>query len=403
MAYFPPTGSVVAFQSDGTKLGVSVVGLTPVSISNFPTTQNVSGSVVAFVNGIVPVNTAGSVVAFQGTSPWVSNFQNSSILAVPVGSMITVAQSSVAVAIVSGSIAASFTPPANQSVSGTVQVDVRASVATVIIGGSIAASFTPPANQSVSGTVQTDVRASVAVVIIGGSVATATTNSSVMLLNGANVIGSVTALQGTNPWIDTFSNSSILAVPVGSIITLNQGSSILSVPIGSTITTWQSPSIVGTYAEDAGHTSGDKGLFALAVRNDTVSSTASNDLDYTVHAVDSAGRTVIKPFVPEDGTIISYVGSVVSASVTLIQASAVGKRNYITDFWATNTGSVSALITFQGGDTSIVGYTIAPAGGGSNSPGIAVPLKSNTSQDLAFKATGTSSVLYLTVKGYQAP
>jgi len=41
------------------------------------------------------------------------------------------------------------------------------------------------------------------VVIVGGSVATATTNSSVMLLNGANVIGSVTVLQGTNPFIIT--------------------------------------------------------------------------------------------------------------------------------------------------------------------------------------------------------
>lgn len=100
----------------------------------------------------------------------------------------------------------------NQSVSGTIQADIRSSVATVIIGGSIAASFTPPANQSVSGTVQVDVRGSVAAVIIGGSIATATTNSSVMILNGGNMIGSVAAYQGTVPWAVS---GSVIAFPVG--------------------------------------------------------------------------------------------------------------------------------------------------------------------------------------------
>ena len=45
-----------------------------------------------------------------------------------------------------------------------------------------------------------------------------------MLLNSANAIGSVTALQGTNPWIQTFSNSSIIAVATGSVVAIPQGS-----------------------------------------------------------------------------------------------------------------------------------------------------------------------------------
>lgn len=153
----------------------SVVGAIPVTGSFSPSgNQSVSGTVNV---GNFPTNQniSGSVVGFQGTTPW----------------------------IITGSVQGTFSAPTNQSVSGTVQTDVRGSVAVAIIAGSIAASFTPPANQSVSGTVQTDVRGSVATVIIGGSIATATTNSSVMLLNGANTIGSVTALQGTNPWIIT--------------------------------------------------------------------------------------------------------------------------------------------------------------------------------------------------------
>lgn len=178
------TGSVqasitpAANQSVSGTVGASIIGLVPivgsisgsvgivgtpsisgtVQIGNFPTTQNISGS----------------VAAFQGTTPWV----------------------------ITGSIQGSFSPAANQSVSGTVQVDVRGSVATVIIGGSIAASFTPPANQSVSGTVQTDVRSSVAVVIIGGSILTSSTaNQSVSGTLGASVIGTVPVTQSTTPWV----------------------------------------------------------------------------------------------------------------------------------------------------------------------------------------------------------
>ena len=202
---------------------------------------------------------------------------------------------------------------------------------------------------------------------------------------GTAAIGSVAALQGTNPWITTFSNSSVLAVPVGSTITIQQANSI-----------------VGTYLEDAGHTTGDRGLFVLGVRNDAVASFVSANLEYTPNALDSAGRIIGKPFTSEDGTIISYTGSVVSASVTLIQVSAVGLRNYVTDYWVANTGSVTQLITFRDGSTSTLGYTVAPAGGGSNSQGINIPLKTAPSQDLAFTATGTSSVVYMTVKGYQA-
>lgn len=257
-------------------------GIFPVSgsvsavVTNFPTTQNVSGSVVAtqgttpwnmagsvaatvtntvtvvssIAGGIFPIsgsvaatvtntnlNVGGSVVAFQGGAPWAQTNVGSVItvsqgsIAVNIiagsiaasftppanqsvsGTVQTDVRGSVAVAIISGSISATFAPPANQSVSGTVQTDVRSSVAVVIIGGSIAASFTPPANQSVSGTVQTDVRASVAVVIIGGSVATATTNSSVMLLNSPNVIGSVIAYQGVAPWAISGSVASFQAGP----------------------------------------------------------------------------------------------------------------------------------------------------------------------------------------------
>lgn len=801
MAYIPNSGSVVAFQSDPTKLvgTVSVVGTLPVVLNNSsvitavqgsvatviiggsiaasftpPANQSVSGTIQADIRGSVatviiggsvavatgnssvqvlnfPVtqNVSGSVVATQGTSPWVVNTQNSSYLSVPVGSTISYIQNSVAAVIIGGSIAASFTPPANQSVSGAVSIsnlpanqsvsgtvnlgagtttigsvtvlqgtnpfiitgsiqggagtqylenaitpsvtgnaimfksNISSSIVSVVtpstplpvygsVSGAVSISNLPanqsvsgavsvsnlPTNQSVSGTVSlglgTTTIGSVvlsggvnaigsvatlqgtnpwitanpagsitAVAIVSGSVAVATGNSSVTLLTGTNTIGSVTALQGTMPWtigsvygnisgsviaslgqdatpatasilvgVTANTNGSVLnttgwqgatvqvtsgpgasitgqlnfegsldgtqfvpiqgynlstnaiasatgvesnwffnttglqgirtrvsnwtvgsitaravlspmdarpfamiAVPTGNqsvsgtvnlgIGTAQIGSVVLSAGnnvIGSVATLqgtnpWiivgsvygsgstvsfqggtQVTSLVSTVPSSVivgssifgqlpagtavigsvavlqgtnpwlissvyGNISGSvvafqSGTWMLSVigsnpssllvgnyaqRNDAVASFLGGNLTWNPFATDSAGRTLVKPFASEDATIISYTGSIVSGSVQLIQASALGKRNYITDFWLSNTGATTTLVTIQGGDTSVLGQFIAPTGGGMSSPGIAIPLKTTSAQDLAFKVSPSTSVLYLSLKGYQAP
>src|SRR3990167_9618127 len=64
--------------------------------------------------------------------------------------------------------------------------------------------------------------------VVGGAnrqvVTTAITtgNSSVMLLGGTNVIGSVATLQGTSPWVTTFNNSSIISYQLaGSVMAVD--------------------------------------------------------------------------------------------------------------------------------------------------------------------------------------
>ncbi len=295
--------------------------------------------------------------------------------------------------------------PTNQSVSGTVGVSVIGYAPVVIIGGSVAATFTPPANQSVSGAINIvgnpSISGQVGASIIGLTpVNISNTNlnvsGSVISFPSSTTPGSVVAFISGTPNVNT----------AGSVAAFIQGTPNVNTA-GSVVafqgtSPWVVQSIVGTFAEDGAHTNADKGLFILGVRNDTVASLTSADLDYSPKAVDAIGRTIVKPFAGEDATIISYNGSVVSGSVTLIQASVAGKRNYITDFWASNSGSVFTLLTFQGGDTSIVGFAPVPATGGISSPGIAIPLKTTSAQDLAFKVGTSTSVVYLTVKGYQA-
>jgi hypothetical protein len=578
------SGSVVAFQG-GTR-STSIVGqvtvvsslaggIFPVSgsvaavVTNFPTTQNVSGSVAAFIIGgsiaasfTPPANqsvsgtvgasilgrpgvyviggdnngtddNSGSLWFVDGGTdePWaapVSNYVfngsnwdrargNSSIGAlVSTGrsSVITTSQGSIAAVIIGGSIATSFTPPANQSVSGTVGASVIGHAPVVIVGGSIATSFNPPANQSVSGTVQTDVRSSVAVVIIGGSIATsftppanqsvsgtvqaviiggsvavATGNSSVQLLGGSAVIGSVMTLQGTNPWIITGSvqasltpaanqsvsgtvGASIIGtVPVtqsgtvissisgqvtivsslaggifpisgsvaavitntnvnvsGSVAAFQAGARTTSV-VGS-VTAYQGAnpwiftgsvqgnfsvtsampiiilggSIAGTYAEDATHTNGDRGLFVLGVRNDTMSSVNSADNEYSPFTVGTGGEMITA----NGATITRWVSGTASmlggvpmhTSVTVIAAQGASVFTYITGVQVANLGSASVLVSFGGATSSVVGYTIAPAGGGSN---IVFQNALKTSANAAFSASisGAASV-YVAAQGFTA-
>lgn len=450
-----------ANQSVSGTVGASIIGLVPVSVSNFPTNQNVSGSVVAFPVGNQSVSgTVGASI---------------------IGNVPVVVQSSVAVAIISGSIAATFTPPANQSVSGTVnigtggpvsvlgtmsvlgtvpvtqattpwiitgsvqgtpnqsvsgtvQVDVRSSVAVVIIGGSIAASFTPPANQSVSGTVGAsiigqlpagtamigsvaayqgsipwtigsiygNISGSVAATVtntvtvvssiaggifpISGSVAATITNTNV------NVSGSVVAFQGTNPFVVNFQNSSIIAIQAGSVVSLS---------IGSVITVLQAPSIVGTYAEDAASASGDKGFLVMGARNDTLASVTSADGDYSSHVVGPAGELIAEnaPLTKWVSGTASMLGGVpMTTSVTVIAAQGTSIFTYITGVQVANLGSASVLVSFGGATSSLIGYTIAPAGGGSN---IYYQNGLKTSANAAFSASvsGAASI-YVSAQGF---
>ncbi len=632
------TGSV-ATNIQGS-VAVVIIGGSIAASFTPPANQSVSGAVTAPAGSILQISTGSNVggsdnnstnqtmglsaggaaggllvypAVYNGTG-WDRLRGNSSVgsfVHVGAGSVITVSQSSVAVAIVSGSISATFTPPANQSVSGTVQTDVRGSIAAVIIGGSIAASFIPPANQSVSGTVNvqnvgsiltagnqktmvtdsagsiisslgdgsslvgfgvsgiatnfvlssgnsttaqlannatftgtietiynqqaisilltsdqagtltlkqyidlagtrlisswafpivagtpfsraftgngnyfnltfqntggsttttlnintaygtlpavtnlgyapvsineingttlsigqqtmansipvtfasnqasisaalsggvvsvvagsplpiagsvvafqggtqiTSVSGQVTVVSsiaggifpISGSVAATITNTNV------NVGGSVVAFQGTSPFVVNFQNSSIIALQAGSVVSLS---------VGSVITVLQSPSIVGTYAEDAAHTTADKGVFSLSVRNDTLASVTSNDGDYGAITLGPAGEVVtanspLTKWVQGTADFRSNAG----ASILVIANGTSSIFQYITGVQIANMGSASVLVTLAAGGSTL-GYSIAPAGGGSN---IYYPngLKTPGSFGLAASISGVASVL----------
>lgn len=331
----------------------TAAGTTPMKV-------NSDGSINASVIGVVQTNTTGSIISVPSGNQSVSGTVGASIIGwVPIqasnSSIITVSQSSSVIAVVTGSITA--IPTGNQSVSGTVGASV--------IG------WVPiqPSNTSTIGILQ---------------------NSSFIAINTGSVItinpGSIIAV---------FQSSSILAVPVGSVITVWKDSSVLAVPVGSTLGVWdKAPSIVGTYAEDSAHTTGASGLFVLGVQNATMASIVSTDGEYTPFATGPVGEGIVAnaPITQWVRGTADLRGPVTVGSVTIIAAQGASVFTYVTAVQVLNMGPTSVIVTLSGATSSIVAYTVAPVGGGSN---IVYPNALKTNANAAFSASvsGLSSVL----------
>lgn len=346
--------SILAVNGDGS-INASIVGRPSISGAvGLVGTPSISGAVTVVGN----VNVSGSVAAFQSGTQ--------------ITSLVSTVPSSV---IVGASIFGAL--PAGDAILGAVAASISGTVTVSVLG-------TVPTTQA--GTVITSLVSTIpSSVIVGTSIFG-------QLPAGTAPIGSVATLQGTNPWV-VINTGSVITTQVGSVITVPQSSSVLAVPVGSVITVLQSPSVVGTYAEDAAHTSGEKGIFVMQVRNDTLSSITSADGDYSPVAGGPVGETITA-----NAPITKWVRGtadlrvVLGASVTAIAAQGASVFTYITGVQVANMGSASVLVTLAGGLGSILGYTIAPAGGGSN---ILYPNALKTGENSAFTASisGTASVL----------
>lgn len=259
-------------------------------------------------------------------------------------------------------------------------------------------------NVSVIGQVQ--MAGSVLANVGAGSIITVAQGSILANIGAGSIIavqqGSILANIGAGSIITVSTGSVITVFQSSSLIAINAGS-VVAVPVGSVITTWQSPSIVGTYAEDAAHATGDKGLQILGVRNDLMPSVTSADLDYSPVSVGPVGEvlTANAPITKwVRGTADMRGVGALGGSVVVVAAQGASVFTYITSAQFVNIGGASVLVTIAGGLGSVLGYTIAPAGGGSN---ILYPNALKTGENSAVTASisGVASVL-VSLQGFTA-
>ena len=244
------------------------------------------------------VPNSGSVAAFlEGNASVITRWQDSSI--------ITVGQSSIAAVIIGGSVATSTTNSSVMLLNSPNSIgSVTALQGTLpwAIAGSVAAAQIGTAITSLVSTVPSSV-------IVGASIfgqlpgGTAQLGS-VVLSGGVNAIGSVAVLQGTNPWLETFSNSSIIAVPVGSVITVFQSSSLISINAGSVVTIPQGSTI------------------AVFQSSSLISINAGF---YYVWNVPIFFITCVNPVVGEAGRVIVRTPAAVAVSQIIVKSAAVAK------------------------------------------------------------------------------
>src|SRR3990167_4998325 len=111
--------------------------------------------------------------------------------------------------------------------------------------------------------------------VVGGAnrqvITTALGNSSVMLLNSSAVVGSVTVLQGTNPWVVGSVSGTVGASVVGQ---LPAGTAVLgSIMVLQGTNPWNISSVYGNISGSVlAFSSGAQAVSVYGMRNDAVAS-----------------------------------------------------------------------------------------------------------------------------------
>jgi hypothetical protein len=435
MAYFPPTGSVVAFQGTPANLKVtaSIAGTvqlsgTPsisgaVDVSNFPTNQSVSGAVqiagkdpssitavkllddelVASTLGLVTQGLVyGKTTAGGGAYVEVKVTPSGALSVEPATASVIAFQGGTRVTSLVSTIPSSVIVGA--SIFGLPPVNVTNT--NLNVGGSVVAFQGAGWSGSVAARLTESTNASV--ITVGGS----TGNSSVMLLNSENVVGSIATLQGTNPWVVVSSLAGGLFPVSGSVAaTITNTNVNVSGSVATRLTTSTNSSVIVV----------SQASTAAAIINTNVNIGGSvvafqgAGWSGSVAAFQAGTRITSISGIPQvsvQGAVTFLASSIVSghgsvngvASVQVLSAPGAGLFNYVTDFTLSNTGAATTLVTFTDGDASIIGRSIAPTGGGAIATAISSPMKAGKVNGVVNIAAATAtSVLYAWVGGYRAP
>lgn len=291
------------------------------------------------------------------------------------------------------------------SVGGAAKVDGSAVTqpisGTVSISGSVTVSGTVAATQSgtwnitnISGTISLPTGAATAAKQPALGTAGSASSDVITVQGIGSMTPILTTLSGTNN-INTVST----VTTVATVTSVTQNADVRQ----STASNLNAQT-VGNIASD----SADSGN-PIKVGSRAIAALSGTTLVSAADRVDAQGDL--------DGAIITRnnyaLGDVVSgantttgtSAVEVIAAPGANVFLYISAVQVANTGASASLITFQrdtGGSPATLGYTIAPAGGGSNIR-FDPPLKVSTAnQNFGFTAATGSTTIYVSAQGFKS-
>jgi hypothetical protein len=224
-----------------------------------------------------------------------------------------------------------------------------------------------------------------------------------MTVNRELYVSLITALPAGTAAIGKLAANS--GVDIGDVtLTANDGVDIGNVDVTSIVPLTGATNL--GKAEDAGHTTGDTGVYSLGVRNDTPNTATTNtDADYSSLSTDRVGgiRTALYETdfaVLGTNHVKKYYTSAGAATDGIVWSPAAGKRWYVTDIFINV--SAAATVTLEddlvAGDAAVWKAELAANSGWSHHFG--TPLFSG--EDAAdLLVTTTAGNVYITVTGYE--
>ena len=414
------SNSSVMLMNGGNSIGsvTALQGTNPWVVSGTVTTSGGNSSVL-LLGGNAAI---GSVTALQGTNPWTVQLTSGSVITTGGNSSVQVVgqippQSVSGVGtfnidpVGSGSIIAKLTNSSVTALQGTnpwlvqttgsVLNQYREDVAATSVVG-VAMVFRQNDSTSIMGVVSPNDPLPVqgSVTTLQGTNPWVIGNSSVMLATGTNMVGSVTAIQGTNPWV---SNGSVAVMSVAphSVATL-QGTNPWVIGNSSVMLT-TGTNVIGSVATLQG-----TDPWRVIVPGSVVTVSKDSSVLAGLTSTNASVITLTKGSVAtvfQAASLISGHTSTVSASsgsVLVLASVQATLYAYITDFTLSNTGSSTTLVTFTDSDGSVMGKSIAPTGGGAVAAGITSPMRTLSPGKAVYVGASTAtSVLHVWVGGYK--
>jgi len=238
--------------------------------------------------------------------------------------------------------------------------------------------------------------------LTNASIAVTATDLDIRDLNSAT--DSVTAIQGTSPWVvgDGGGSLTVDAVDLDirnlshaqDNVAIAQGGNTMVVNADGSINVNADISVVNGHekAEDAAHASGAIGSYVLAVRQDTLASSTDADGDYASLKVNATGAlytyiTGSNPLTMDDAalanTAIANAANVLTAANTAenVVTSPLSNRKYL---YIYNNGNLKAYIGASG---------VSAANGFPLPPGSMIELRAGAAVDIEWVAANTNQEL----------